>query len=376
MLKQLLFMAVFSFCRCTDIDKYEVYTLTNDNGVSAKFCNYGGRWLSMNVPDNKGNFGDVVLGFDSIEGYLNAHEQYHGAITGRVCGRINQGVCKIDDVEYHFANNDGFGKPLKNHLHGGIKGFHKKIWNAVQSVNNKNEQFVEFSYNSKDGEEGYPGNLEVNVRYTLTNDNAVVIDYYAITDKTTLVNLTNHAFFNLSGDPVVTVSNHIMWLNADKYLECDSELVPTGNILPVKDTPLDFTIPARIGERLDSEFPEIVKGRGFAVAFVIGDNNDSIIYDDNVNLRHVASLQEPISGRTMDVYTNQKSLQVYNAWLMDGSDIGKNNTPYYCGAGIAIETQNFPDAPNHSNFPPIALRKGEVYQHTAVYSFKVLSDVN
>ncbi|MDR3339509.1 MAG: galactose mutarotase [Candidatus Symbiothrix sp.] len=349
-----------------DGKKVHLYTLNNKNGVTAQFTNYGGRWLSIWTPDVRGIFSDLILGFDNIKGYQHAAEKYHGAITGRICGRINNGVFELEGQTYHLANNDFFGSPVKNHLHGGIEGFHKKMWDAEQGVNENNEPYIRFSYLSKDGEEGYPGNLNVNVRYTLSEANALRIEYQATTDQTTLVNLTNHAYFNLSGNPAQSVSNHILYVNADKYVECDKELVPTGNIIPLKGLPIDFSIPTAVGANLDAYFPEMMKGKGFAIAYAINPSKEE--------LGLVARLTDPESGRTMDVYSNQPSLQVYNAWLMDGTDTGKNNISYHCGAGIVLETQGFPDAPNHPAFPQVTLKPEEVYRHIAVYDFGITSD--
>ncbi|MDR0845825.1 MAG: galactose mutarotase [Tannerella sp.] len=341
-----------------------LYKLSNNNGVFAQFTNYGGRWVSMWAPDANGKLDDVLLGFDPIEGYLNAAEKYHGAITGRVCGRISRGVFELDGRTYRLANNDSFGSPVKNHLHGGINGFHKKVWDTETGVHENGEPYVRFSYLSKDGEEGYPGNLDVNVCYTLSDANAIQIDYRATTDQPTLVNLTNHAFFNLSGNPAQSVSGHILHINAGYYVECDNELIPTGNIAPLKGLPIDFSTPAKVGKNLHVDFPEIAKGKGFSLAYALNPSANE--------LRYAAKLQEPVSGRTLEIYTNQPGLQVYNAWLMDGSDTGKNGISYHCGAGIALETQGFPDAPNHENFPSIRLNPGSVYHHIAVYKFNDL----
>jgi aldose 1-epimerase len=344
-----------------DGKQVNLYKLSNQKGAFAQFTNYGGRWVSMWVPDTNGKLADVLLGFDHMEGYLNAAEKYHGAITGRVCGRINRGVFELDGQTYRLANNDAFGSPVKNHLHGGINGFHKKVWDTESGVNENGEQYIQFSCLSKDGEEGYPGNLDVKVCYTLSDSGALRIDYRATTDKTTLVNLTNHTFFNLSGNPARSVSEHILHVNADHYVECDTELIPTGKIASLKGLPIDFSTPVEVGKNLNVDFPEIVKGKGFSLAYALNPSGEALSY--------AAKLQEPASGRTLEIYTNQPGLQVYNAYLMDGTDIGKNGIPYHCGAGIALETQGFPDAPNHENFPSITLNPGSVYHHIAVYDF-------
>ncbi|MDH6307532.1 galactose mutarotase-like enzyme [Dysgonomonas sp. PFB1-18] len=201
------------------------------------------------------------------------------------------------------------------------------------------------------------------MRYTLTDDNAIVIDYHAVTDKPTLVNITNHAYFNLSGNPAESVSDHLLQINADNYLQCDSELIPTGEIVPLKGLPIDFSVPVKVGKNLNADFTEIVKGKGFALAYVINRGMEEMTY--------AAKLTHPESGRTLEVYSNQPSLQVYNAWLMDGSDVGKNGIPYKCGAGIVLETQAYPDAPSHADFPSIRLNPDEVYHHKAIYKFGI-----
>ena len=350
------------------IDQQQVclYTLTNSNGCTAQFTNYGARWLSFWCKDRNGNWGDVVLGFDSLKGYQTAAEGYHGATVGRICGRINQGKFTMDGKKYKLANNDGFGYPLRSHLHGGIKGFHKQMWKGKQGIDSLNNQYVEFSYLSIDGEEGFPGNLDVTIRYTMKEDNTLRIEYWATTDKRTLVNLTNHAFFNMSGNPSTTVNNQILSLNCDKYIQCDKQLVPTGKIINVKGTPLDYTEPIRVAQNFSKNHPEIIKDKGIAIAYVLKPSSSTAHF-----LNYAAKLQDPISGRAMTVYTNQPSLQVYNAWLMDGTDLGKANIPYHSSAGIVLESQGFPDAPNHSNFPSVILDKGQVYNHIVEYKFSV-----
>jgi len=323
------------------------HLLRNNKGLVAKFSNYGARWLSMTVPDAKGDFADVLLGFDRIDDYLTASEQYFGATVGRVCGRIKQACCKIDGQDVVLAKNDVFGFPEKNHLHGGIDGFHRKIWDSALGTNEKNEPFVEYSRLSPDGEEGYPGNLEVKVRYTL-GDNAVVYDCQAFTDRTTIVNLTNHAFFNLSGNPAEPVFDHFLTIFASKYIECDDQFIPTGKILAVKGSPFDFSEKQVVGRNRN----------GFSTAFALDGGKAAYLFDSKTR-------------RSLTITTNQPSIQAYNGFLLDGKDIGKNDIPYCAGAGIALEPQGFPDAPNHSAFPSIILKKGELYHHLSVYTFGI-----
>ena len=339
----------------------ELFTLKNSNGVIAQFTNYGGRWISMWVPDKNGKMGDVILGFDNPISFQKAHEPYHGAITGRVCGRINKGVFSLNVDSIRLANNDLFGKPVKNHLHGGINGFHKQIWSGKTGRDKDENEYVEFFYTSKNREEGYPGNLKVTVRYTLKNNNTLRIDYSAQTDAPTIVNLTNHAFFNMSGNPAESVSGQLLQINADNYLECDKELIPTGNIKSVKGTPIDFTSPIEIGKNIGVDFPEINKNKGYAIAYVLNKGKDE--------LNFAARLTDKNSGRSVAVYTNQPSFQMYNAWLMDGTDVGKQGIKYNSGCSVVLESQGFPDAPNHSNFPTIKLNPSELYHHIVEYRF-------
>jgi aldose 1-epimerase len=354
------------FTKTIDGKAVSLFTLRNKNGLAAQFTNYGARWLSIWVPDKNGHWSDVVLGFDSLEGYLNAKEKYYGAIVGRVCGRIGQGTFSLNGETYHLAKNDLFGTPVKNHLHGGTKGFSFQVWDARQIKNSNEEDALELSYLSVDGEEGYPGNLEVKVTYTLTNNNEIKIDYSAATDKPTPINLSNHAYFNLHGDMTQTVVDHLLCIHAKNVIECNGELTPTGNLLTVADTPLDFTDSRRISSRIDEEFPgQLFAGKGYVTAFVLDPAGSS--------LKLAASLEEEKSGRVMEVYTDQPSLQFYNAWLFDGTDLGKNGQRYYASSGLALEAQAFPDAPKHSHFPPIVLTPEEIYHQETIYRFSVRS---
>ena len=355
------------FTKTIDGKEVTLFTLRNKNGLVAQFTNYGARWLSMWVPDKNGQWSDVVLGFDSIEGYLNAKEKYYGAIVGRVCGRIGQGTFSLNGETYRLAKNDLFGTPVKNHLHGGTKGFSFQVWDARQIKNSNEEDALELSYLSVDGEEGYPGNLEVKVTYTLTNNNEIKIDYSAATDKPTTINLSNHAYFNLHGDMTQTVVDHLLCIHAKNVIECNGELTPTGKLLTVSDTPLDFTDSRRISSRIDEEFPgQLFAGKGYVAAFVLDPAGSC--------LKLAASVEEEKSGRVMEVYTDQPSLQFYNAWLFDGTDRGKNGQRYYASSGLALEAQAFPDAPNHSHFPPIVLTPEEIYHQETIYRFSIRSN--
>jgi len=341
-----------------------LFTLRNEQGCVAQFTNYGARWLSMWTPDKYGQWADVVLGFDSLQQYLDAAEKYYGAIIGRVCGRINQGAFELDGVGYQLATNDIFGKPVKNHLHGGPGGFSFRVWDAATGVNEQGEEILELSLFSADGEEGYPGNLETKVRYTLRSDNSVRIDYSAYTDSPTLVNLTNHAYFNLQGDMSKTVLGHFVSIYPENALETNEELIPTGRIRPVKNTPLDFTRPHMIGSRLQESVPgQLFPGQGYAVCYAFN-------AADNI-LQLTATVEEKTSGRVMEMYTDQPCLQFYSAWLLDGTDTGKKGQRYFSSCGLALEAMGFPDAPNQQGFAPVTLFPGQEYRQTTVYRFSV-----
>lgn len=339
-----------------------LFTLRNKNGCVAQFTNYGARWLSMWVPDKNGKWDDVVLGFENLDGYLNAREKYFGAVVGRVCGRIDKGTFSLNGYTYHLSNNDLFGKPIRNHLHGGIHGFSFQVWDADVGKSNLGEEMLILKYFSKDGEEGYPGDLEVTVKYTLTHDNALKMEYSAITDKPTIVNLTNHAYFNLQGNGNKNILDHLLYIDADRAIECDNELIPTSKVIPLKDTPLEFTSYQSIGSRIHENFPgQLFQGKGYVVAYILNKKNSS--------LQLAAEIKEKESGRELKIYTDQPSLQLYNAWLFDGTDIGKKGQQYHSSAGVALEAQGYTDAPNHSDFPSIVLNPGEVYRQETVYQF-------
>jgi aldose 1-epimerase len=343
-------------------EEVKLFTLSNKNGCVAQFTNYGARWLSMWAPDKNNQWADVVLGFKSLDRYFNAKEKYYGAIVGRVCGRIDKGTFELDGIKHQLANNDLFGKPVKNHLHGGFDGFSFKVWNGKFLLNHQGEEQLELTLFSKDGEEGYPGNLEVKVTYTLQDDNSVRINYSAHTDKMTIVNLTNHAYFNLHGELNRNVLDHFICIHAESSVECNDELIPTGNIISVKNTPLDFNSPRTIGSRIDQSFPgQLFQGKGYVVSYILNESHDA--------LRLAATVEEKESGRIMQVYTDQPGLQFYSGWLFDGTDAGKNGQRYFSSSGLALEAQGFPDAPNHANFPSIVLHPGEVYQQTTIYRF-------
>ena len=340
----------------------ELYTLTNNNGVVMKVTTFGGIITELHVPDKADKIGDVVLGFDNIDGYLSPEyvggNPYFGAIVGRYGNRIAKGKFTLDDVEYTLATNNG-----ENHLHGGIVGFNSVIWTVAKTVEGPDRNIIELTYVSKDGEEGYPGNLQVTVTYTLTDANEVIIDYHAVTDKATPVNLTNHSYFNLSAGKQPTIADHLMTIFADRYTEVDNTLIPTGNLPEVAGTPMDFTTPHKVGDRIDADFEQLRLGAGYDHNWVLRNSNGSLAL--------AATVYEPESGRFMEVFTTEPGVQFYAGNFLNGVLIGKNGARYVRRAGLCLETQHFPDSPNQPTFPSTILRHGEVYKSQTIYKFSV-----
>ena len=306
------------------------FTLKNDKGMSVDIINYGGIITSIKVPDNKGKMADVVLGFDDPQGYTKEHP-YFGALVGRYGNRIARGKFNLDGKAYTLAVNNG-----PNHLHGGLKGFDKQFWN-VEELPKTNA--LKFSYTSADGEEGYPGTLKTEVTYTLTNRNEIKIDYIATTDKATPVNLTSHSYFNLSGDENQTILDHEIMINADKYTVVDKDLTPTGQMKDVKGNEMDFTIPKKIGK----DILKVKEGGGYDHNYVLRNSNGS--------MGLAATLFDPSSGRMMEVLTTEPGIQFYSGNFLDGKLVGKNKDAYQKHDGLCLETQHFPDSPNHESFP-------------------------
>lgn len=337
-------------------------TLRNRQGLAAQFTPYGARWVSMWVPDRNGCLGDVLLGFDTLKGYRSAAEKYHGAIVGRVCGRMADASFTLQGKRYRLAANDAYGKPAPNHLHGGIEAFHNRFWEGRHAVNEAGEQSAVFTLLSADGEEGYPGNLKVQVTYTLRHTNVLSLVCEAVCDKATPVNLTNHAFFNLNGGGAgENVLSHTLRVHASRLVECDGELLPTGRLVPVEGSLLDFTFSRLLSEAMKCSLFDITENKGFSLAFVLDKEADELAL--------AAVLRAEASGREMAIYTNQPSIQVYTGYFMDGTDVGKGSVPYKASAGIALETQGFPDAMHHPDFPSVLLYPGEVYRQVTEYKF-------
>lgn len=329
-----------------------LFTLTNDHQMVVKITNFGGIITSVLVPDQNGKIDDVVLGFNTLQEYQNEHP-YFGAIIGRFGNRIGKARLVLDGKEYQLAVNDG-----SNHLHGGLVGFDKVLWDA-QEIQNQTEVGIRLTYLSKDGEENYPGNLKTVVEYLINNQNELIIKYEAVTDKPTVVNLTNHSYFNLKGEGSGTILDHEVMINADNYTAVDENLIPTGEIVSVKNSPLDFTSPKKIGADIGQ-----IKIGGYDHNYVL--NKKQL---DELSL--VAKVSEPSSGRKMEIYTTEPAVQFYSGNFLDGSLIGKAGVPYQKQSGFCLETQHYPDSPNHPEFPTTRLNPGETYRQVTVHRFFV-----
>lgn len=327
-----------------------LYTLNNSNGISISITNYGGIITSLLVPDRNGNAEDIVLGFSNLDDYLKKHP-YFGAIVGRYANRIANGRFTIDNTEYQLACNNGV-----NHLHGGITGFDKALWQA-EIINNKESISLKLTHFSPDGEENYPGNLNVTVIYTLNEENELHIDYEAQTDKATHVNLTNHSYFNLAGEGNGDVLQHIVKINAEKYTAVNDSLIPTGEFTELKGNPLDLSSPIAIGKNIAE------LGMGYDHNYILNINDNNIIY--------AGYAYEPNNGRMLEVFTTQPGMQFYTGNFLDGSLIGKSGKPYNKHAGFCFETQHFPDSPNQASFPTTLLLPNEKYEEKTIYKFSV-----
>lgn len=334
-----------------------IFTLKNSNGMTAEITNFGGIIVSLKVPDREGNLEDIVLGYDKLEDYLH-NTRYFGAIIGRFGNRIENASFELDGVEYNLAKNDG-----ENHLHGGIQGFNAVIWQP-EIVNKDNGESLELCYLSKDGEEGYPGNLNIKVTYTLTEDNALEIEYFAISDKDTVVNLTNHSYFNLSGHASGNILRHKVMINADEFTVNDKYSIPTGEIKDVTNTPMDFTKLTIVGENIDSDYDQI--------AFAKGYDHNWVLKVSGRKPEKAAEVLDEKSGRFMEVYTTKPGVQFYTANFLDGSEIGKGGVNYGKRQAICLETQYFPNSIKHKHFPSPILKVGQEYKHTTIYKFSTI----
>ena len=344
-----------SFGKTTDGQEITQYTLTNA-GITAKVIDYGAILTELHVPDAKGNVADVVLGFDNVKQY-ETESPYFGATTGRVANRIAKGKFTLDGKEYTLATNNA-----PNHLHGGIVGFNKKIWKA-ETLKTIEGPAVKFSYTSPDGEEGYPGNLAVEVTYTLTKDAELRVDYKATTDKATPINLTHHTYFNLAGQGNGTILKHELELTADHYTPVDATLIPTGNIAKVEGTVFDFRRPAPIGGRI-----HLLKGDA-ATKDPGGYDLNYVLNNQTGNVALAAKLHDPSTGRIMEIWTDEPGIQFYTGNFLDGSLTGKAGKVYQKHFGLCLETQHYPDSINQPKFPSTVLKPGETYTQTCVHKF-------
>lgn len=336
-----------------DGKKTDLYILKNTAGMKAAITNYGGRLVSLLVPDKNGKLTDVVVGFGSVQDYVYSTEPYFGATIGRVGNRIAKGKFSLDGKQYTLFTNNG-----PNTLHGGKKGFQAVVWDATQP----NDSTLELHYLSQDMEEGFPGNLDVKVTYSLTADNGFKCEYNATTDEKTVVNLTNHAFFNLNGEGSGTINNHILQINANKYTPVDSTLIPTGKIEPVAGTPFDFTKPTTIGARVEENNEQLKYGKGYDHNFVLNPHR---------GMKHAATVRGDRSGIQMDVYTEEPGLQFYGGNFMQGKNSFKTGKKDDFRTAFCLETQHFPDAPNQPSFPGVVLEPGQTYHTVSVYKFSV-----
>jgi aldose 1-epimerase len=335
--------------------KVDLYVLTNKNKMSVYITNYGGRIVSVNVPNKSGSFTDVVLGYDSLKHYFDRKENYFGALIGRYGNRIAKGKFELDGKTYQLAINN---KP--NTLHGGPTGFHNQVWDAKQLDN----QSLELSYVSKDMEEGYPGTLTVKVLYRLTDDNSIEISYQATTDKKTIVNLTNHSYFNLSGAGSGTINDHLLTINADKFTPVDSTLIPTGVLADVSGTAFDFRKPRAIGDSVNSNSEQIKNGKGYDHNYVL--NRKSV-----ADMELAVTVYSTVSGIKLEVFTQEPGIQFYGGNFLDSSLLGKKDLHYSYRTAFCLETQHFPDAPNRISFASTVLVPGKSYNTKTIYKFSV-----
>lgn len=342
-----------AFQSTIDGKQTDLYILKNANGMTAAITNYGGRLVSLLVPDSSGKMVDVIVGFDSVSTFKNSSEPYFGAIIGRYGNRIAKGKFTLDGKEYTLATNNG-----SNHLHGGKKGFQDVVWDAKQV----GDSVLELSYLSKDMEEGYPGNLTVKVTYNLNSNNELKIDYNATTDKKTVVNLTNHAFFNLNGYNAGTINNHILQINADRYTPVDSTLIPTGKLEPVENTAFDFRQPTAIATNLAKDGEQIKNGNGFDHNYVLNEPGTD-------GMHKAATIVGDKTGIVMEVITQEPGLQFYGGNFMQSKNKMKGGIADEFRTAFCLETQHFPDSPNQSSFPSTVLEPGKTYETTSIYRF-------
>jgi aldose 1-epimerase len=342
------------FGKMPDGTPVEIFTLTNEHGLEARICTYGGAVVSLKTPDRTGQMADIVQGFDSLAGYLNPAEPYFGALIGRYGNRIGHAKFTLDGKVYNLPANDG-----ANTLHGGTKGFDKVVWTGRQLPDGG----IELTYISKDGDQGFPGTLKAVVTYHLTAANELKIEYTATTDKDTVVNLTNHSYWNLKGAGNGTILDHVLTLHASRFTPVDAGLIPTGELKPVAGTPFDFTKPTAVGARIEQADEQLKLGKGY--------DHNFILDATGAGLKPAARVEESTTGRVMEVETTEPAVQFYTGNFLDGKVGGKGGKNYPFRAALCLETQHYPDSPNHPAFPTTELKPGQTYKTTTVYRFSV-----
>jgi aldose 1-epimerase len=342
--------------RTPDGQLVERIVLRNRAGIEMTVLTYGGVISTLRTPDRTGAFDDIVLGFDALAGYLQEKNPYFGCLIGRYGNRIAKGRFALDGQTYTLATNNG-----PNHLHGGVKGWDKVVWTASEPFQNASGAGVTLRYTSADGEEGYPGAVRAEVTYTLNDQNQIIVDYKATTDKPTILNLTQHSYFNLAGAKAEDIVGHELQLNADRYTPVDATLIPTGELAPVAGTPLDFRTSTGIGARINDGHEQVRHGLGYDHNFVLNRQGDG--------LSLAARVFEPLSGRTMEITTTEPGIQFYSGNFLDGTLTGKGGRVYKHRSGFCLETQHYPDSPNHANFPSTVLRPGQEYRSQTVFTF-------
>ncbi|MDR2086595.1 MAG: galactose mutarotase [Dysgonamonadaceae bacterium] len=343
-----------NFQKKVDEKQVDLFILTNKNGLEVSVINYGGKIVSIHVPDKNGKFVDVVLGKSNIDDYMNDQEPYFGAICGRTANRIANGEFSLDGKDYRLAINNG-----PNSLHGGIKGFNSVVWDASQT----DEQTLELRYVSPDGEEGYPGNLAILVIYHLTDDNALEITYKAIANRSTILNLTNHSYFNLSGEGDPYIGDHELQINADYFLPTNEVAIPLGKPEPVNETPFDFRSLHTIGERIDEAFTQLIYGNGYDHNFILNGGGKELIF--------CAKAISPKTGIVMEVYTDQPGVQLYSGNFLEGNFPGKNGHHYPKRSAFCLETQHYPDSIHHPDYPSTVLEPGEIFSSKTIFKFSI-----
>ncbi len=342
------------FNKETSVGKTDLYTLENEGGIKVLMTNYGARIVSIMMPDKDGNFDDIALGFNTIEEYIEKDNMFLGPIVGRFANRIANGKFSLDGVEYQLETNEG----STTTLHGGKKGFDKVLWDAVQDGNS-----ITFTYTSPDGEQGFPGTVQVKQLVTLTPDNEIIFEFSATTDKKTVVNLTNHTYLNLKGEGNGDILDHVVVINASNTTPIDSNFIPTGEIGSVEGTPFDFRTPTKVGARVNDDNIILKNGLGY--------DHNWVLDKDSTELSFASSVSEETTGRKLEVYTTEPGIQFYGGNFMDGTVKGKSGRTYVYRGALIFEPQHYPDSPNHDNFPTTVLEPGDKYYHKSVFKFSV-----